>query len=237
MSGFNDLLKKGEQALGGKDGKGPDLSNIQKDAQQAYDTYNKTDGSVTDKAKAAYSEYSSKSGGSEESSESKDISPTKVTKYKHIDGLKNDRSKFAFQEKISALETSKANGLSLLERIKLKERMNSKVDIGQRKKDDYDSYIRTKSPQIYDIIYELASVSSVNGPRASQSFTLSKVISIIKDSTVYATSEPEIQDVINDIEMKLGKERLQLIERNHNKVIRVYNLNREEDLQLLGKDN
>lgn len=165
------------------------------------------------------------------------ISPTKVTKYKHIDGIKNDRSKFAFQEKISALETSKANGLSLLERIKLKERMNSKVDIGQRKKDDYDSYIRTKLPQIYDIIYELASVSSVNGPRASQSFTLSKVISIIKDSTVYATSEPEIQDVINDIEMKLGKERLQLIERNHNKVIRVYNLNREEDLQLLGKDN
>lgn len=161
-------------------------------------------------------------------------SPTKVTKYKHIDGLKNDRSKFAFQEKISSLETSKANGLSLLERIKLKERMNSKVDIGQKKKDDYDSYIRTKLPQIYDIIYELASVASVN---ASQSFTLSKVISIIKDSSVYATSESEIQDVINDIEMKLGKERLQLIERNHNKVIRVFNLNREEDLQLLRKDN
>lgn len=72
MSGFNDLLKKGEQALGGKDGKGPDLSNIQKDAQQAYDTYNKTDGSVTDKAKAAYSEYSSKSGESKESSEKKE---------------------------------------------------------------------------------------------------------------------------------------------------------------------
>ncbi|PSK41053.1 hypothetical protein C7M61_000724 [Candidozyma pseudohaemuli] len=235
MSGFNDLLKKGELALGGgKDGKGPDLSNIQKDAQQAYDTFNKTEGSATDKAKAAYSEFSSKSGDSKESSEKKDTSPTKVTKYKHIDGLKNDRSKFAFQEKISSLETSKANGLSLLERIKLKERMNSKVDIGQKKKDDYDSYIRTKLPQIYDIIYELASVASVN---ASQSFTLSKVISIIKDSSVYATSESEIQDVINDIEMKLGKERLQLIERNHNKVIRVFNLNREEDLQLLRKDN
>lgn len=73
MSGFNDLLKKGELALGGgKDGKGPDLSNIQKDAQQAYDTFNKTEGSATDKAKAAYSEFSSKSGDSKESSEKKE---------------------------------------------------------------------------------------------------------------------------------------------------------------------
>lgn len=71
MSGFNDILKKGEQALGGNgDGKGPDLKNLQKDAQQAYDTYNKTEGSATDKAKAAYSEFSSKSGDAKESKES-----------------------------------------------------------------------------------------------------------------------------------------------------------------------
>lgn len=65
MSGFNDLLKKGEEALGGKDGKAPDLKDLQKDAQQAYETYNKTEGSATDKAKAAYSEFSKKSGESE----------------------------------------------------------------------------------------------------------------------------------------------------------------------------
>ncbi|KAF3989097.1 hypothetical protein FT663_03768 [Candidozyma haemuli var. vulneris] len=74
MSGFNDLLKKGEEAIGSKDGKGPDLKNLQKDAQQAYDTFNKTEGSTTDKAKAAYSEYSSKSGkaSEEETSEKKE---------------------------------------------------------------------------------------------------------------------------------------------------------------------
>lgn len=71
MAGFNDILKKGEEALGGKDGKKPDFLELQKDAQQAYETFNKTEGSTTDKAKAAYSEYSQK-GKSSETSEKKE---------------------------------------------------------------------------------------------------------------------------------------------------------------------
>lgn len=162
-------------------------------------------------------------------------SPTKITKFKQIDGLKNDRSKFSFKEKIGAVESSKANGLSLLERIKQKERMNSKLDPVQQKKDDYDQYITTKMQPVYDIVYELSSSSFGNGTRAPQSFTLQKVISIIKDSSEYAISESEIQDIIQGIEKKLGAERLQLIERSHNKVIKVFGLDRDDDLRLLGK--
>lgn len=159
-------------------------------------------------------------------------SPTKISKVKLLD-LKNDRSKFLFKEKFSALESSKANGLSILERIKLKERMNSQTDPEQLKRDSYESYIRSKLPVVYDIIYELASTFS-NGTRAAQSFTLQKVISIIKDSAQYAISNTEIQDIIEDLEKKLGHDRVQLVERNQTKVIKVFNLHREEDLRVLA---
>lgn len=53
---FGDIVKKGESALAGKDGK-VDYKTLEKDAQQAYSTYNSTEGTTTDKAKAAYSEY------------------------------------------------------------------------------------------------------------------------------------------------------------------------------------
>lgn len=53
---FNDLIKKGEAAIAGKDGK-VDYAELGKDAQEAYGTYNKTEGSFTDKAKAVYSGF------------------------------------------------------------------------------------------------------------------------------------------------------------------------------------
>lgn len=71
--GFDDILKKGQEALGGKDGK-VDYGELQKEAKGAYDTFNKTEGSTTDKAKAAYGEFNkehSSASGSSELSEKK----------------------------------------------------------------------------------------------------------------------------------------------------------------------
>lgn len=53
---FNDILKKGEDALKGEDGK-INYKDLQKDAQDAYKTYSSTEGSYQDKASAAYSSY------------------------------------------------------------------------------------------------------------------------------------------------------------------------------------
>lgn len=53
---FNGLLKKGQEALAGKDGK-VDYKDLGEDAQDAYKTYNKTEGSFQDKASAVYSGY------------------------------------------------------------------------------------------------------------------------------------------------------------------------------------
>lgn len=53
---FNGLLKKGEAALAGKDGK-VDYKELGEDAQSAYKTYNSTEGTFQDKATAAYKGY------------------------------------------------------------------------------------------------------------------------------------------------------------------------------------
>lgn len=53
---FNDIIKKGEAALAGSDGK-VDYKDLQEDAQDAYKTYNSTEGDFTTKAKAVYSGY------------------------------------------------------------------------------------------------------------------------------------------------------------------------------------
>lgn len=157
-------------------------------------------------------------------------SPTKIAKGRQYEGLKKDSSSFSFKEKISAVQSSKAEGLSLLERIKLKERLNSNIDPKLKEKEDYHSYIHSKSSKIYDILYELASASgSINRTPVPQSFTLQKLISIIKDSSEYEISEDDISIVIKDLERKLGPTKLKLIEREHAKVIKVFNLDRAED--------
>lgn len=51
--GLEDLVNKGKQYVSDKDGKIDYQS-----AQKAYGEFNKTEGSVADKAKAAYSEFS-----------------------------------------------------------------------------------------------------------------------------------------------------------------------------------
>lgn len=75
---FSDIQKKAESALGGSDGK-IDYKELGNEAQSAYGKFNSTEGSVTDKAKAAYSDFqtnhskhtSSEGSGSEKKEESK----------------------------------------------------------------------------------------------------------------------------------------------------------------------
>jgi len=58
---FNDIVNKGKELAGSKG------------AQEAYKEFNSTDGSYTDKAKAAYSGYQKgEKSGSEEKSDSKE---------------------------------------------------------------------------------------------------------------------------------------------------------------------
>ncbi|KAJ8141226.1 hypothetical protein OY671_005601 [Metschnikowia pulcherrima] len=52
---FSSLMSKGKETLGGKDGKGQ--ADLQKGAEEAYKTFNATEGTYQEKATAAFSEY------------------------------------------------------------------------------------------------------------------------------------------------------------------------------------
>lgn len=153
-------------------------------------------------------------------------SPTKVTKGSL---LKNDASKFLFKEKIAAVETSKS-GLSLLERIRLKEK---KLKNQEPPEVRYQSQVVGKLPAVYDVLYELAPVSTLGSGPKSRSFSLPKVVSIVQDSFSFAIADTEVLDVIRELESRLGQEKVHILERGGVHAIKVFHLDRTSDLSLI----
>lgn len=162
-------------------------------------------------------------------------SPNKIIKSKQIinknsprkySDLKNDPSKFKFNEKSEPKENS-IKGLSLLERIKLKEKL-AKEQLSKQitPEEKYQNYLIGKIPMIYDIIYQLYNSQNDN----CKSFSTNKLIQIIQDSSNYPVVADEIHDVIKLIQSKLSK--IKLIEKNGLQVIRVSYLDRDLDLQI-----
>jgi len=158
------------------------------------------------------------------SSPTKRSSPTKVSK---ASLLRNDASKFQFKEKIAAVEASKS-GLSLLERIRLKEKQLKSQETPEAR---YHDQVLGKMPAVYDVIYELAPVASL-GPK-SHSFSLPKVISIVQDSFTFNIADTEVLDVIRELESRLGPEKLHILERGGVHAIKVFQLDRNTDLSLI----
>lgn len=147
---------------------------------------------------------------------------------KKFNDLKNDPSKFKFNEKSESIQSSNFNGLSLLERIRLKEKLAKE----QINKEDsleikYEKYLIGKISMIYDTIYQL--YNSQN--ELSKSFSTNKLIQIIQDSSNYPVIANEIHDAMKLIESKLSK--IQLIEKNGIKVVKVSSLDRDQDLKIL----
>ncbi|CAI5757680.1 unnamed protein product [Candida verbasci] len=127
--------------------------------------------------------------------------------------LKNDTSKFKFKEK------SETSRLSLLERIKLKEQLKKE----EEPKDDYEALLLDKIPMIYDTIYHL---QDQNKP-----ISINKLIQIIQDSSNLPIHESEINDVMKLLQSKCSK--FKIVETNSLRVLKVTNLNRDQDLKLL----
>lgn len=171
----------------------------------------------------------------------KSSSPTKASPIKISKTIsktmKNDRSRFLFKEKLAAVECSKANGLSLIERIRLKEKMNKEsigIDTPEKR---YQNLINSKMPAVYDVLYELA---NSNLPRDQllnfRSFPLSKVVSIVCDSFVFNIAESEVRDTIKALERVLAPS-IQTIDRDGVQAVKIFQLDREKDLKLLKGSN
>lgn len=146
-------------------------------------------------------------------SNSPQTSPTKV--------LKNQSPRFKLR--VEEREMSKAKGASILERIKLKERLAKESTEDPEAK--YKSNIRNKMPQIYDIVYEMA------GGLTSSSLPYTRVVSTIKDSLHFDIPELEVHDIIQALSERLKK--IEMIQRGTKKVLKVAHLDREADLALI----
>ncbi|RCK67760.1 Cell division cycle protein CDT1 [Candida viswanathii] len=158
-------------------------------------------------------------------------SPTKKPQSKFQD-LKNDPSKFKFTEKSEPSRAAAALGLSLLERIRLKEK-RAKEDMasGPTPREKYERYLEGKIPMIYDAIYQVYNSEGDGDGKGSRSFSTSKLIQIIQDSAEYPVVAEEIHDGMKLIVDKLSK--IQMIEKNGVRVLRVAYLDRDQDLLVL----
>ncbi|RCK54620.1 Cell division cycle protein CDT1 [Candida viswanathii] len=156
-------------------------------------------------------------------------SPTKKSKFQD---LKNDPSKFKFTEKSEPSRAAAALGMSLLERIRLKEkRAREDVASGPTPREKYERYLAGKIPMIYDAIYQVYNSEGDGERKGSRSFSTSKLIQIIQDSAEYPVVAEEIHDGMKLIVNKLSK--IQMIEKNGVKVLRVAYLDRDQDLMVL----
>lgn len=149
--------------------------------------------------------------------------------------LKKNKSSFNFVQKNEIIEQRKNKGLTLLERIKLKEKINK--DLGPKKnqdiniENDYEKKLLNQICKIYDIIYHLKAENNDNN--ISKTFSLFKFCEIAKDSLTCSITNKEIIDTIELISKKLDYGKVKVITKNNLHIVKINNLNRENDIKLL----
>lgn len=157
-------------------------------------------------------------------------SPTKISKSNLLNELKNDSSKFVFRSKDENAEKVKNNGLSLLERIRLKEKLNNEQKIKETPEMKYNTYIQSKLVPIYEILFH---IHRSQDKQEFKSYPLSKLVSMVEDSLDYPSSRHEIKDTVYLLEKKLGPGKIQILSRGGVTAIKVIKLDRDVDLRLL----
>lgn len=121
-------------------------------------------------------------------------------------------------------------GPSLLERIRSKEMEKKAYADSNPAEKTQLTYIRAKMPAIYNVIYELCSSSR----KTFDSFALLQIVSMVKDSLSYNISEDEVLSALHQLQLTLP-DRVELIQRGELKALKVFTLNRAEDLPKLEK--
>ncbi|WLF78168.1 hypothetical protein PVL30_001895 [Lodderomyces elongisporus] len=159
-------------------------------------------------------------------SPSKSRSPTKIGRF---DDLKNARSKFQFTEKDAKVESAKSDGLSLLERIRLKEQRNANLKNSAMSPEmKYQQYLFGKIHVVYDAVYHLLGEQSELEQKSQRTFAMSQVEQIVMDTLDHPMGKNEIYDTIKLLAQKLSK--FVVVEKNDVRILKVSNLNREVDL-------
>ncbi|CAN3354529.1 hypothetical protein DICA3_B03620 [Diutina catenulata] len=160
----------------------------------------------------------------------KATSPSKVAKRSQLlRSLSNSKDKFTFKERSESEETAKT-GLSILERIRLKEQRKKSSET-ENDEDPRTLSILEKSGKVYDIIYNQC------GPKSKvATFDLKKLTATCQNSIDYPLSDKEVHTMLRHIVDCL--QQFTWVEADNSKdpqvVIRVVGtLNRGHDLPLL----
>lgn len=144
--------------------------------------------------------------------------------------LKNDASKYKYQERNEKDVQEKNRGLSLLERIRQKEAVRSNELADKTPLKQHDIHIKGKMIPVYEIIYQ---VRGSGEQHSYKSYPLSKIMQTIMDSLGYPISEEDLGGVLAKLEMILSKEKIQAVSRDKFTVIKVKNLDRKQDIETL----
>ncbi|EGW33134.1 uncharacterized protein SPAPADRAFT_60444 [Spathaspora passalidarum NRRL Y-27907] len=178
---------------------------------------------------------------------SRPTSPSKIVKPKStgsspikisLTELKNDSSKFKFKSKEEHTEKQKNNGMSLLERIRLKEKLKreQEADVANSSEVKYEKYLLQKVQMVYDVIFQLYN-SHLESSTQCKSFSLTKLTQTIIDSSSYPLDPKEVKDVVSLIHNKLqansSESKFSIIDSKGIQIVKVSNLNRTQDLKIL----
>ncbi|CCE89041.1 Piso0_001839 [Millerozyma farinosa CBS 7064] len=147
--------------------------------------------------------------------------------------LKNSSDKFRFKMKHEREVQSSNNGLSLLQRIKLKERARKEADKFDQTQIKRNKFIKNKLKSIYDILYH---VHEDQSPGKLKSYSMPKLIATIKDSSTHPIHEDEAQDVVKALTSILGRNRMEIVSRNGITALKIIALDRSQDLKVLEND-
>lgn len=124
--------------------------------------------------------------------------------------------------------------LSLLERIKAKERLQQSLKQANAPEIAYDTYIQSKLPAAYEVLYELSRQNGAGTGADFKSFPVGKVVSILRDSAAMAVAENEALDTLRRLAACLP-EKVQMLRRGGVHALKVYQLDREQDLAAIGR--
>ncbi|AOA63656.1 hypothetical protein PP7435_CHR3-0848 [Komagataella phaffii CBS 7435] len=150
--------------------------------------------------------------------------------------LRNDSAKFNFKER--KVETSNFGDykMSVLDRIRLKEKSTKETSSRMEEKLKHENYVRSQMLKFYEILYQLSPKPS--SKVTLKTFSTKQLISTIQDSISLPLSDSICLDVLIKLCDTLNQpEKLSIIEKNAIKVVKISLLDREGDHKIISSHN
>lgn len=154
------------------------------------------------------------------------VTSGKLTKLPKTKIIKNDSSKFKFKPKDERLQQANQKGLTLLDRIKLKEMLKREAQDEEEPETKHNNFLKSKLRSVYDIIYQ------THIQQKRKAYSITSLSETIGDSLSNPISQEDILDILRIIETRLTS--VSLVKISSVFVLKISKLDRESDLLKLN---